>query len=284
MADQFSLPAAHRPRRRGEGDGGHRDHRLAAADRGDRRAAARADDGRRADRRAARPHPHQQAHAARRAARPVRHQARPGSRSWASARRRSTATTPNDLCGCRKSRRRGPPRSPASPPAMASLRGLPAGVLRGASGPLWRPRPLRPTCPPRPGTWLSALLAVLMGVAAGYNPKYAIAGAFGLAFVAVVLVDVTFGLCAFTFLSFLELLLVTRGQVVQLPEGGRLPADGLVAGPHLDPQGQERELRRGAPAVHVHPGAVPDLGAVELVLGGDRRGGRSTPRRATSRT
>ena len=56
------------------------------------------------------------------------------------------------------------------------------------------------------------LLAILMGVAAGYNPKYAMAGAFGLAFVAVVLVDVTFGLCAFTFLSFLELLLVTEDK------------------------------------------------------------------------
>ena len=85
----------HRPRRRGEGDGRHRDHRLAAADRGDRRAAARADRRRRAGRRAPRPHPHQQAHAPRRAARPVRHQARRASRSSASARRRSTATTPS---------------------------------------------------------------------------------------------------------------------------------------------------------------------------------------------
>ena len=92
---------------------------------------------------------------------------------------------------------------------MASLRGLPAGVLRGASGPLWRPRPLAPDLPA--AAWYAALLllAVGMGVAAGYNPKYALAGVFALAFVAVVLVDVTFGLCAFTFLSFLELLLVT---------------------------------------------------------------------------
>jgi O-antigen ligase len=95
---------------------------------------------------------------------------------------------------------------------MASLRGLPAGVLRGASGPLWRPRPLAPDLPA--AAWYLALLglAVLMGVAAGYNPKYAMAGAFALAFVAVVLVDVTFGLCAFTFLSFLELLLVTEDK------------------------------------------------------------------------
>jgi O-antigen ligase len=54
--------------------------------------------------------------------------------------------------------------------------------------------------------------AVLLGVGAGYDPKYAIAAAFGLAFVALVMVDVTFGLCAFTFLSFLELLLVTEDK------------------------------------------------------------------------
>jgi O-antigen ligase len=93
---------------------------------------------------------------------------------------------------------------------MATLRGLPGGVLRGASAPLsWHRRPLAPDLPAV--AWYAALvlLAIVMGVAAGYNPKYAMAGAFGLAFVAVVMVDVTLGLCAFTFLSFLELLLVT---------------------------------------------------------------------------
>jgi putative inorganic carbon (HCO3(-)) transporter len=92
---------------------------------------------------------------------------------------------------------------------MATLRGLPAGVLRGA------PRPLWPKAPDLPATaWYLVLVAaaVLMGIAAGYNPKYALAGAFGLAFVAVVMVDVTLGLCAFTFLSFLELLLVTEDK------------------------------------------------------------------------
>jgi len=97
---------------------------------------------------------------------------------------------------------------------MASLRGLPAGVLRGGSGLAWRrqPRPLAPALPA--WAWYVALLALAvgMGVAAGYNPRYALAGAFGLAFVAVVLVDVTLGLCAFTFLSFLELLLVTEDK------------------------------------------------------------------------
>jgi O-antigen ligase len=93
---------------------------------------------------------------------------------------------------------------------MATLRGLPGGVLRGASAPLsWHRRPLAPDLPAV--FWYAALvlLAIVMGVAAGYNPKYAMAGVFGLAFVAVVMVDVTLGLAAFTFLSFLELLLVT---------------------------------------------------------------------------
>ena len=89
---------------------------------------------------------------------------------------------------------------------MASLRGLPGGVLRGMPRPLW---PKAPTLPAAAWYVAMAMFAVLMGIAAGYNPKYAIAGAFALAFVAVVMVDVTLGLCAFPFLSFLELLLVT---------------------------------------------------------------------------
>ena len=89
---------------------------------------------------------------------------------------------------------------------MASVRGLPAGVLRGERRPLWPKAPDLQAA----GWYLGlASAAVLMGIAAGYSPKYAIAGAFGLAFVALVLVDVTLGLIAFTFLSFLELLLVT---------------------------------------------------------------------------
>jgi O-antigen ligase len=92
---------------------------------------------------------------------------------------------------------------------MASLRGAPAGVLRGPRRPLWPAAPHIPDA-----AWYLILLAaaVAMGIAAGYNAKYAIAGAFGLAFVAVVMVDVTLGLCAFTFLSFLELLLVTEDK------------------------------------------------------------------------
>ncbi len=91
---------------------------------------------------------------------------------------------------------------------MSTLRGLPAGVLGR--------RPLRsPGATDLPDwAWYAVLvgLAVLIGVVAGINPKYAITGAFGLAFVMLVLVDITFGLCAFTFLSFLELLLVSQDR------------------------------------------------------------------------
>ena len=88
---------------------------------------------------------------------------------------------------------------------MATVRGLPAGVLgrRPMAAPLrWRGAPDLPDW-----AWYGVLvgLAVLMGVVAGVNPKLAIGGAFGLAFVALVMVDLTFGLCMFTFMSFLEL-------------------------------------------------------------------------------
>jgi O-antigen ligase len=92
---------------------------------------------------------------------------------------------------------------------MSTVRGLPAGVL-GRGAPLrWRGAPDLPDW-----VWYGILvvIAVGMGVLAGINPKYAIAGAFGLAFVMLVLVDLTFGLCAFTFLSFLELLLVSADR------------------------------------------------------------------------
>jgi O-antigen ligase len=91
---------------------------------------------------------------------------------------------------------------------VATVRGLPAGVL-GRRTPLWRGAPEIPEW-----AWYGILFAFALGIGigAGINPKYAIAGAFGLAFVMLVLVDLTFGLCAFTFLSFLELLLVTEDR------------------------------------------------------------------------
>jgi len=91
---------------------------------------------------------------------------------------------------------------------MSTVRGLPAGVL-GRQSLRWRGVPDLPDW-----AWYVMFggLAVLMGIAAGINPRYALAGAFGLAFVMVVLVDLTVGLCAFTFLSFLELLLVSEDR------------------------------------------------------------------------
>ena len=94
---------------------------------------------------------------------------------------------------------------------MATLRGVPAGVMRSAT---FSP-PIRWRSPDLPDkAWYLILfgLALMMGVLAGINPKYAIAGAFGLAFVGVVMVNLTIGLCLFTFLSFLELLLVSEDR------------------------------------------------------------------------
>jgi O-antigen ligase len=95
---------------------------------------------------------------------------------------------------------------------MASLRGVPAGVTR--AGTFSAPIRFRgvPDLPDKAWYLILFGLALVMGVVAGINPKYAIAGAFGLAFVAVVLVNLTVGLCLFTFLSFLELLLVTEDR------------------------------------------------------------------------
>ena len=89
---------------------------------------------------------------------------------------------------------------------MATVRGLPVGGARRGAPLQWRGVPDLPSW-----AWYGILvvLAVGMGVGAGISPTYAIAGAIGLAFVMMVLVDLTFGLCAFAFLSFLELWLVT---------------------------------------------------------------------------
>ena len=70
---------------------------------------------------------------------------------------------------------------------------------------------------------------------AGIDPKYAIAGAFGLAFVGLVVVNVTVGLCAFAFVSFLEVL-VSVGGSFSFPKVVGLPARGLLARGHLDPR------------------------------------------------
>ncbi len=56
--------------------------------------------------------------------------------------------------------------------------------------------------------WMLAVgvLCVLLGITAGINPKYAVAAVFGLAFVAIVFVDLTLGVAVFTVLSCLDLL------------------------------------------------------------------------------
>src|SRR5947199_10866205 len=64
--------------------------------------------------------------------------------------------------------------------------------------------------------WQLALagLAVLLGVAAGIDARIAIAGAIGLAFVVLVLADLTIGLCLFAVVAFLDLLPHLGGSLV----------------------------------------------------------------------
>jgi O-antigen ligase len=51
-----------------------------------------------------------------------------------------------------------------------------------------------------------AAIAVLLGVSAGVDPRIALAAAIGLGFVALVMADLTFGLCLFAVVSFLDVL------------------------------------------------------------------------------
>ena len=60
----------------------------------------------------------------------------------------------------------------------------------------------------RERTWQLTLagLAVLLGIAAGVDPRIAVAGAIGLGFVALVMADLTIGLCLFAVVAFLDVL------------------------------------------------------------------------------
>src|ERR687886_2170202 len=56
--------------------------------------------------------------------------------------------------------------------------------------------------------WQLALagVAVLLGIGAGVDPRIAVAAAIGLAFVALVMSDLTIGLCMFAVVAFLDVL------------------------------------------------------------------------------
>src|ERR671938_1298195 len=51
-----------------------------------------------------------------------------------------------------------------------------------------------------------AALAVLLGIGAGVDPRIAVAAAIGLAFVVLVMGDLTIGLCLFAVVAFLDVL------------------------------------------------------------------------------
>jgi O-antigen ligase len=57
-------------------------------------------------------------------------------------------------------------------------------------------------------------VAVLLGVGAGVDPRIAVAGAIGLAFVALVMADITVGLCLFVVISFLDVLPSLGGSLL----------------------------------------------------------------------
>src|SRR5918911_3104008 len=58
----------------------------------------------------------------------------------------------------------------------------------------------------RAGQAALAALAVLRGLAAGVDPRLAIAAAIGLGFVVLVMADLTIGLCLFAIVAFLDVL------------------------------------------------------------------------------
>src|SRR4051812_15256791 len=57
-------------------------------------------------------------------------------------------------------------------------------------------------------------IAVLLGIGAGVDPRIGIAAAIGLAFVALVMADLTIGLCLFAVVAFLDVLPHLGGSVV----------------------------------------------------------------------
>src|ERR671932_411117 len=66
----------------------------------------------------------------------------------------------------------------------------------------------------RAGQPALAALAVVLGVAAGVDPRVAISAGIGLGFVALVMADLTFGLCLFAVIAFLDVLPHLGGSVV----------------------------------------------------------------------
>ena len=255
MADQFSLPAAQGLVDEAKEIADYVIIDSPPLDRGDRRAAARADDRRRRDRRAARPHPHRPAAAPRRDARPVPHPAR-RLRAWsASARRASTATThraPGDDLG-RAPGRRVPTRYGRS--RMASLRGSRRHArtqARRVASPPWREdRPRRCVS----GS-ASALLALGVGVLAGIDPQAGDRGRVRARLRRARDRDITVGLCLFVVVSFLEVLSNIGGRSGITKVIGLLLAMSWLAD-RLDPRrAPENDFVAAHPTIDLPAGDV----------------------------
>ena len=181
-----------------------RDHRLAAADRGDRRAAARADDRRPRDRRAASAALTSTRFAVSASCSPSTASSPPASPSSASARPASTATT-RPSARCRHLRRASDARPDALTAQMASVR-LPLPGPAGASLARWRgSRPAssgstRSCCRPRPARPGRRACSRGSTPSSRSPPRSASASP------RLVVADVTVGLCLFVVVSFLEVL------------------------------------------------------------------------------
>src|SRR3954452_10660474 len=93
---------------------------------------------------------------------------------------------------------------------MASLRGLAPFHPRPASAP---PAPWRHETAQAVITIGMGLIALGVGVLAGISPQLAIAAALGLSFAALVVANITVGLCLFTVVSFLDILSNIGGSV-----------------------------------------------------------------------
>src|SRR2546427_8608897 len=92
---------------------------------------------------------------------------------------------------------------------MASIRGLPMPFRSRPDWPArWRQRGELSSTVVVGGLLFTGLA---IGVLAGVNPKLAIAAAIGLGFAALVLANITLGLCFFAVISFLEVLSSSYG-------------------------------------------------------------------------
>jgi O-antigen ligase len=90
------------------------------------------------------------------------------------------------------------------------------------------------------------LMALAVGLLAGMDPRLAVAATLGVAFVALVLADLTVGVCLFTFLAFLDLVPEVGGSVLSFIKA----AGALLALSWLAAATSRPDFSREFPAAH----------------------------------